>query len=123
MADPHVILAPIIEPPLPPVASSVPAPAVLMPWVLIGAALLLAVLALWWWQRRAPARALRRMARAAEAQQGARQLAHWQARHWPQAPAQWRQALERLRFGPADADAAAALRGLYAEAERAWRAR
>lgn len=123
MADPHVILAPIVEPPLPPLPASAPAPAIL-PLVLAGAALVLLALAGWaLWRRGTGQRALRRIARHPEARQAAQQLARWQPRHWPQAPQAWLQALERFRFGPADAAAPAALQRLCAEARQAGRAR
>lgn len=123
MADPHVILAPLVEPPLPPVPAA--APEATLPWLLLlglGSALIVLALLAWAWRRRAPQRALRRIARQADAVQGAHQLAHWQRRHAPAMSAEWQQALERLRFGPADDAAAATLQRLCAQAAQARRA-
>ncbi len=123
MADPYVILAPIVEPVLPPLPVNASEPAVL-PGLLAAAAIALLALAGWvLWRRGGAARALRRIARQADARVGAQQLAHWQPRHWPQAPQPWQQALERLRFGPAEAAAGQTLQRLCAEAQQAGRGR
>ena len=124
MADPHVILAPIVEPPLPPVPAAPPAPVAALPLLLALLALTLVVAAaFWWWRRGEAARSLHRIARNADVQQGAQRLARWQAMHWPAAPQAWRQVLDRLRFGPSDDAAAATLQELCAAAGHAWRQR
>lgn len=120
MADPHVILAPIVEPTLPPVQEVAPPPVALLPLVLIAALFMAtAGAAFGWWRRTVPVRALRRIARSREVTQGAQELARWQQRHWPAAAPHWRQALDRLRFGPAEEAAAATLQRLCAEAQQA----
>ncbi len=102
MADPHQLLAPLIEPPLP----GVPVPpesswAVLYPVMgLVGLVLLLA-LALWlaWlWRRRAPERALERIARLSDPVQAAHQLAKLLGTQAIPPPPSWQEALERVRF-------------------------
>jgi hypothetical protein len=93
-----------------------------LPWALAGVGLLLVAGGVYWqWRRKAPLRSLRRIARNADARAGAAELARWQARHWPQAPQDWLQALERLRFGPPGADARAVLQRQCAEAQAARR--
>lgn len=122
MADPYAILAPLVEPPLPPVP--VPAAAHGTPWGLLAAALAVVVLLgllLWFWRRGAPQRALRRIARMPDAVQGAHALAQWQRRHARALAPPWQQALDRLRFGPADAAARDTLQRLCAEAAQAAR--
>lgn len=122
MADPHLILAPLVEPPLPPV--SLPAPQPTLSWLLLlglGIALIVVALLAWFWRRRAPQRALRHIARQADAVQGAHQLAHWQRNHAPAMSAEWQQALERLRFGAPDAGTTT-LQRLCAEVAQARRA-
>lgn len=118
MADPYAILAPLVEPPLPPVP--VLAAAHGTPWGLLAAALAgvgLLGLLLWLWRRAAPQRALRRIARMPDAVQGAHALARWQHRFARAVVAPpWQQALDRLRFGPADAAARDTLQRLCAEA-------
>ena len=123
MADPHVILAPIVEPVLPPVPDTA-SPVALLPLVVTVAAVLMGAAAFFWgWRRGAPRRALHRIARCRDLQRGAQELARWQQRHWPAAAPQWLQALDRLRFGPVDAAAASTLQRLCAEAAQAGRAR
>lgn len=122
MADPYVILAPIVEPLLPPPQALAPAP-MLLPWALAAVALAVLALAAWaLWRRGAAARALRRIARHADAQAAAQQLARWQQRHWPQAPQDWQQALERLRFAAVAPTAGETLRQLCAQAGQRPRA-
>lgn len=122
MADPHVILAPLVEPPLPlPQAVEAAAwPAVTLTAALVG--LVLLVLLAWLWRQGTPARDLRRIARAGAAPDAARELATWQQRHWAAAPPPWRARLEQLRYGPADPEAAATLRNLCEQAAQALRA-
>lgn len=123
MPDPHVILAPIVEPVLPPVQHAAP-PVALLPLVVTAAVLLIcAAAAVWWWRRGVSRRVLQHIARCRDLQQGAQQLAQWQQRHWPAAPQAWQQALDRLRFGPADVAAAECLQRLCTEAAQAGRAR
>ena len=103
MADPHQLLAPLIEPPLPavlvPPESSL---AVLYPVMgLVGLVLLLALalgLAGWLWRRRAPQRALERIARLNDPLQAAHQLAKLMGKQTIQPPPGWQEALERVRF-------------------------
>ena len=124
MADPHVILAPLVEPPLLPVPA--PAPQATLPWLLLlglGVALIGVGLLAWAWRRRAPRRALRRIAREVDAVQGAHQLARWQQRHAPAMSAEWQQALEHLRFGAPGAHGAATLQRLCDEAAACARVR
>ena len=102
MADPHQLLAPLIEPPLP----GVPVPpesslAVLYPFMWLGGLVLLLALALgvavWLWRRRAPERALGRIARLNDPVQAAHQLAKLLGTRAIQPPASWQEALERVR--------------------------
>jgi hypothetical protein len=117
MADPHVILAPLVEPVLPPVpvAASVPTWPLFLLAVAAGV-LLIAWLALGWWRRQAPARALRRIARGPDPAQAAQQLARWQQQYRRQAPPQWQQALDQLNFGAPAATGPDTLRRLCREA-------
>ena len=103
MADPHQLLAPLIEPPLP----GVPLPpesslAVLYPFMWLGGLVLLLALALglagWLWRRRAPQRALERITRLSDPVQAAHQLAKLLGTQAIQAPPSWHEALERVRF-------------------------
>lgn len=124
MADPYVILAPLVEPPLPPwPVSAAPDSA---PWWLLGGAIaiVLLVAALYArWRRAAPARALRRIARLSDARQGAHALAQWQRQHGCALPPAWQQALERLRFGAPGPQDWHTLQRLCAEAAAAALAR
>jgi len=124
MADPHVILAPLVEPVLPPVP--VAAPGTGSPWLLplavLALVLVIVLLFLAWWRRRAPQRALGRIARQPDAAQAAQQLAQWPQRYRRQAPPQWQQALDQLRFGAPDARGPDTLRRLCREAESFARA-
>lgn len=98
MPDPQRDIAPIIEPAAPPVA-----PAGLdytLPILLgMGGLLLLAALA-WRWRRRAPLRALRKLAHAPDPVAAADALAALLASQGIAPPAYWQSELERLRFGP-----------------------
>ncbi|MDH5709002.1 MAG: hypothetical protein OEY75_07775 [Hylemonella sp.] len=117
MADAHVLLAPLIEPPLP----ALPAPsasvfegAALLPGLALALAVALLV-AGWLWRRSAAQRALRRIARLADPVQAAEALAALaQAGRW-QPDAAWQQALERVRFGAPSAAHAATVARLCAE--------
>jgi len=117
MADPHVVLAPLVEPPLPPL----PLEASVAPWALPGLGVIVVVLALvaltlWWWRRSAPQRALHRLCRLGDPLQAAQQLARWPQQYRRVAPAGWLQRLEQLRFGAPDAAAADTLQQLCREA-------
>jgi hypothetical protein len=121
MADPYVVLAPLVEPPLPPVPAAV---AHSTPWLLLSALLVtVLVLALWfwWWRRARPGRALRRIARMPDTAQGAHALAHWQRRFDRALAPQWQQELDRLRFAAPDPQAVHTLQRLCAEAGAAQR--
>lgn len=117
MADPHLVLAPLVEPPLPPLPVEAPMTPWAQPgWVALGVALVIAALAWWWWRRSAPQRALRRLCRLADPLQAAQQLAQWPQQHRRAAPPDWLQRLEQLRFGAPHAAAAATLQQLCREA-------
>jgi hypothetical protein len=110
-------LAPLIEP-APPAA---PAATTLPPLGAAGLGLaLVAAIALGMWQRQTPRRMLRRVEQSIDPAAGAELLADWARRHAPHAGSAWRQALERLRFGPPRPDAATELIRLCQEAEQ-WR--
>lgn len=100
MADPHQLLAPLIEPPLPGVAVP-PEPALAVLYPVMGLVLLLALalgMAGWLWRRRAPQRALERIARLSDPVQAAHQLAKLLGTQAIQPPPSWQEALERVRF-------------------------
>lgn len=119
MPDPHKDLAEIIEPAAPPpAAAQADYP---LPLALAAAAVLLVFIAWRFWRRRAPLRALRRLASAPDAQAGAAGLARLMAGH--ALPEPWRQELERLRFARPAPDAATTLARLCREAEGFLRAR
>jgi hypothetical protein len=123
MPDPHKDLAEIIAPAAPPPAA---APAdFALPLALAGAAVLLALILWWLWRRRAPLRALRRLARSSahlsDIPAAAAELARLTASR--AAPAAWRRDLEQLRFARPAPDAAATLARLCREAEAFVRAR
>lgn len=123
MADPHIILAPLVEPPLPPVPVAAPSMVPPLPMVAaLAVAIILATLLFWGWRHRAPQRALRRIARLPDPVQAAHQLAQWQPRHRRLAPSDWLQALEQLRFGPPAAEQPATLARLCAAAQTFTRA-
>lgn len=123
MADPHVVLAPLVEPPLPPLPVSAPvAPSPLPGLVALVVILVLVALALGWWRRQAPHRALRRIGRLSDPLQAAQQLAQWQRRHARALTPQWQGDLDRLRFAAPDAQAAQTLQRLCAEAAEVLRA-
>lgn len=126
MPDPHKDLAGIIEPSAPPA----PLPADYTPHLALAfAALLFILAAAWLWRRRAPLRALRRLARCADVPVAAAALARLMATR--QAPESWRLELERLRFARpapevapyATPQATATLARLCREAEGFLRAR
>ncbi|MDD5390418.1 MAG: hypothetical protein PHD37_13810 [Gallionellaceae bacterium] len=119
MPDPHKDLAEIIEPSAPPVAA---ARADYAPLFLLAAVVVLLVVIAWWfWRRRAPLRALRRLARSPDTQAGAAGLAR--LTEGRAVPESWRMDLERLRFARPAPDAAATLARLCREAEGLLRAR
>lgn len=119
MPDPHKDLAGIIEPVAPP---AVAARADHAPLFLPAAAVVLLVVIVWrFWRRRAPLRALRRLARSPDTLAGAAGLARlMQGRALPES---WRIDLERLRFARPTPDAATTLARLCREAEGLLRAR
>lgn len=122
MPDPHKDLAAIIEPAAPPPAASFATSADYpLPLALAAAAVLLVFIAWRFWRRRAPLRALRRLASAPDAQAGAAGLARLMAGRV--VPEPWRQDLERLRFARPAPDAATTLARLCREAEGLLRAR
>lgn len=129
MADPYVILAPLVEPPLAPVPAAVAADPV--PWLLLAAALVAALVALLLvlgllyaaWRHAAPGRALRRIAQLPDPVQGAHALAQWQRQQARVLPPAWQQALERLRFGAPGPQGAQTLQRLCAEAAATDRGR
>ncbi|MBI5330457.1 MAG: hypothetical protein HZB71_07585 [Betaproteobacteria bacterium] len=105
MPDPHKDLAPIIEPPFPPV------PVAEFPWLPATSLVLLALLALglWLWRRGATRRALRRLAHAPDPIAAAHALARLSVQIAPPMPQTWKRELERLRFGPPADDGASTL--------------
>lgn len=115
MPDPQRDIAPIIEPAAPPMP---PAPPDFGPAIgLAACALLLAVWLHWRWRKRAPLRALRRLACASDPVAGADALAALMASQRVTPPAQWQAELELLRFGPPAEDAQAVLARLCQGAE------
>lgn len=124
MADPHQILAPLIEPPLPAVPQTDGSTSLL---VLIVAGLALCMLAGvvlgWLGHRTAPRWALHRIARMPDPVQAAHQLARLVDEQKMMPPPDWLQALERLRFGPPAAQAPALLAQLCVQAQSFERAR
>ena len=98
MPDPQRDIAPIIEPAAPPMPPAAPdyTPAVALG---LGGLLLLAVL-VWHWRRRAPLRALHRIASASDPIEGANALAALLASQRITPPRFWQEELELLRFGP-----------------------
>lgn len=103
MPDPHKDLADIVEPQITVATASGGG------WLEIGGiaivASLVAGVLFWHWRRRAPLRALRRLRRRTDVQQAADELAALLP-HFKQTPdATWLEALQRLRFGPAQEDA------------------
>ena len=121
MADPHAVLAPLIEPPLPPAEAAMAAS---WPWLAAAAAVTLAAALAWHrWQRNAVPRALHRIERLSDPVAAANQLAQLVRQRGAAAPLPWLQALERLRFGPADGGRGATLQRLCAEARGFLRAR
>lgn len=117
MPDPHQVLAPLIEPVAPPALPSrpdVPLPAILA----VAGLILVLALALWLWRRGTPRRQLRRLARQPDPLQAAGQLAAWVRAQGMQPAPEWRADLERLRFAPPAADAAATLTRLCREIDR-----
>ncbi len=100
MADPHQLLAPLIEPPLPAVPVP-PEPSLAVLYPVMGLVLLLALaisVAVWLWRRGAPERALGRIARLSDPVQAAHQLAKLLGKQAIQPPPSWQEALERVRF-------------------------
>ena len=119
MPDPHKDLAGIIEPAAPPPAAA--QADFTLPLALAGAAVLL-LLAFWWfWRRRAPLRALRRLAKSQDVSAAAAALARLMETRT--APDAWRRDLERLRFARPEPGAEATLARLCREAEGFLQAR
>jgi hypothetical protein len=98
MPDPQRDISPIIEPAAPPAAPA--GPDYVLPAALIVGALLVIVAFIWVWRRRAPLRALRRLARAPDPVAGADALAALLASRRIKPPAHWQSELDLLRFGP-----------------------
>jgi hypothetical protein len=121
MPDPQRDIAPIIEPPAPPVPPA--GPDYVLPVVLGVAALLLLVALIWRWRRRAPLRKLRKLACTADPVAGAHALAALVASEQLAPQALWQEELQRLRFGPPREDQAAILAHLCRGAESMLRTR
>lgn len=121
MPDPQRDIAPIIEPAAPP-AAPVPPDHTLAIALAVGG-LLLALAAYRYWRRRAPLRALRRVAKTADPVAGADALAALIASRGISPPAFWQEELELLRFGPPVEDADAMLSQLCQGAESLLRGR
>jgi hypothetical protein len=121
MPDPQRDIAPIIEPAAPPVPPA--GPDYILPIAMsFGGLLLIAALA-WRWRRRAPLRALRRLAHAPDQVAAADALAALVSRSPIAPPPDWQGELERLRFALPAADAADSLARLCRQAETFLRAR
>ncbi len=121
MPDPQRDIAPIIEPAAPPLP---PAGADTTLAIALGAGgLLLAIWLYRLWRRRAPLRALRRLAQASDPIAGANALAALMASQGIAPPAFWQEELELLRFGPPGEDADAILARLCQGAESMLRVR
>lgn len=121
MPDPQRDIASIIEPaapPAPPVG-----PDYVLPVALSVAGLLLAAALAWHWRRRAPLRALRRLAQTPDPVEAANALAMLVRRHGLTPPSGWQGELERLRFAPPADDAAESLARLCGQAENFLKAR
>lgn len=121
MPDPQRDIAPIIEPaapPLPPAGPDYILPAMLA----LGGLILFAVL-FWHWRRRAPLRALRKIARVSDPLDGGNALAQLMASQRITPPAFWQEELDLLRFGPPAGNAAALLAQLCQGAESMLRAK
>lgn len=115
MPDPQRDIASIIEPvapPLPPVGPDY----TLLAMFALGGLMLFAVL-FWHWRRRAPLRALRKIARASDPLAGGNALAELMVSQRITPPAFWQEELELLRFGPPADNAAALLAQLCEGAE------
>jgi hypothetical protein len=115
MPDPQRDIAPIIEPAAPPLPPA--GPDYTLAIVLGLAAAVLAGWLYWHWRRRAPLRALRKLAQAADPVAGADALAALVASRHITPPAFWQEELEMLRFGPPAEDADAILARLCQGAE------
>jgi len=121
MPDPQRDIAPIIEPAAPPAAPA--GPDYMLPLaVALGGLLLIAALALRW-RRRAPLRALRKLAHAPDSIAAANALAALVSRCGVAPPPDWQDELQRLRFAPPAEDAAATLARLCRSAEEFIQAR
>lgn len=98
MPDPQHDIAPIIEPLAPPLPPA--GPDYMLPATAVLCGLLLLVALAWHWRRRAPLRALRRIAQLPDPIAGADELAALVARQGLKPPRAWVEELEMLRFGP-----------------------
>jgi hypothetical protein len=123
MPDPLRDLAPIIAPSPPPAVTQHGAMAWSPTVVVLLLTVFIALLTSWRWRRRAHVRALRRLGHAHDPQAAAHALARLVRRRGLRPQPAWLQELERLRFAPPAADAAATLRRLCAQAETLPRGR
>ena len=121
MPDPQRDIAPIIEPVAPPAPPA--EPDFILPAALGLAVLLLFAWLVWYWRRRAPLRALRKLAHSANPVEGANALAALMASQHIVPPALWQEELELLRFGPPAKDAEVVLAQLCNSAESFLRSR
>jgi hypothetical protein len=122
MPDPQRDIAPIIEPAAPPAPPAGP-PDYVLPVALSVGGLLLIVALVWHWRRRAPLRALRKLAHAPDPVAAAAALAALVASQHIAPPRFWQEELELLRFGPPSEYADAILARLCRSAESFLRLR
>ncbi|TCS73094.1 hypothetical protein EDC61_103217 [Sulfuritortus calidifontis] len=115
MPDPIADLADIVEPAIPVAAATGGDWPVVAAGVASGLALLLGLY--WHWRRRAPRRALQRLRIRTDPQRAAGELAALLPQFKRAPEAQWREELQRLRFGPPQDDAQAVFERLCREAE------
>ncbi|MEW6133325.1 MAG: hypothetical protein AB1591_09220 [Pseudomonadota bacterium] len=121
MPDPQRDIAPIIEPAAPPLPP--PGPDITLAIGLAACGLLLATWLYWHWRKRAPLRALRKIAHAPDTSAGADALAALMSMHGAEMPQIWQDELDRLRFGPPLENADAVLLRLCQGAELMLRRR
>lgn len=115
MPDPQRDIAPIIEP-----AAQIAEPAGLnytLPIALVLAGLILIAFTIWQWHRRRPLNELNRIFKVSDPVKAADALAALVKRYSINAPTEWQNDLERLRFSPPTVDAAETLSRLCREAQ------